>query len=234
MKLRFQHPDMPGPELTVRFLRDGKVLAKIGEESVHYTLHPGRVSGLIDLHKTNESLPRGDPAKYNTLGVLPAEVIVRAVADAAKPLLAGFLGLWRPLRLGWMIRRRLGIGPRFPSDIDAQGISGISIRKGPILVNDPLATLMNRPEYYEDVLREANAGYILYDCGRPSHRPYGLMVTYAAAPDQVRMMWAKIRDLKRWSKSWEPVLLGLWHQSQRYSRPSHAGATNSIPHSESP
>jgi len=30
-------------------------------EFIHYTLHPGTASGILDIHKTNEQLPSADP-----------------------------------------------------------------------------------------------------------------------------------------------------------------------------
>jgi hypothetical protein len=54
MELRFQDPAFHENELTLKFLRSGKVVAKIGNGRSHYTLHPGTATGVIDFHKTDE------------------------------------------------------------------------------------------------------------------------------------------------------------------------------------
>ena len=64
MELRFQDPEFHNNELTLKFLRSGKVVAKIGNGRLHYTLHPGTATGVIDLHKTDECFPEGDPARH--------------------------------------------------------------------------------------------------------------------------------------------------------------------------
>lgn len=214
MKIRFQHPDLETPKITLKFLRDRKVLLKFSDEHFHFTLHPGQFSGSLDLHKTNELLPKTDPSKYETLAVLPTRELIQRLASFGPVLLADFLGLWRPLRLGWMIRRGLAIGARFPSAIQLQTVDGISIRQGPVSPNDPIATWMRPPEYYQDVLQEPNVGYLLYDPKKKSSHPYGVLVTYVGRYDSVHMIWARTRDLNRWSKHWERTFLAIWDQAQ--------------------
>jgi hypothetical protein len=47
--IQFSDPEVKPEGLTVRFLRDGKIVAKFCEEKhVHYTLHPGTASGMVD------------------------------------------------------------------------------------------------------------------------------------------------------------------------------------------
>lgn len=38
-------------------------------EFIHYTLHPGTASGILDIHKTNEQLPSADPERHETVVV---------------------------------------------------------------------------------------------------------------------------------------------------------------------
>jgi hypothetical protein len=71
MELRFQDPAFHNIELTLRFLRSGKVVAKVGNGRSHYTLHPGTATRVIDLHKTDEFYPEGDPARYEGYGLCP-------------------------------------------------------------------------------------------------------------------------------------------------------------------
>jgi hypothetical protein len=64
--------------LIVKFLSDGKLLIKLRGQSCHLTLHPGHRSGTMDLHRTNELCPCGDPSRYETVGTLTkAELVER-------------------------------------------------------------------------------------------------------------------------------------------------------------
>jgi len=44
-------------------------------EFIHYTLHPGTASGILDIHKTNEQLPSADPKRHETVVVIPKAAI---------------------------------------------------------------------------------------------------------------------------------------------------------------
>jgi hypothetical protein len=217
MELRFQDPIFHGKEFTLKFMRSGKVLAKLDTGTCHYTLHPGNSTGSLDLHKTDESLPAHDPAKYETLAVLPHRVLIEQLTVIAYPMLAELCGLWRPLRLGWMIRRQLAIGPRMPTDSNFPNVSAIKLREGPSDPNDPLATWMKPPEFYDEILHQPNTAYLLYDSRKRSPFPCGVVVTYAGSERHVRMLWAKTRDLNEWSRRWEPSLLAIWNLAQENS-----------------
>lgn len=201
MELRFQDPVFRGNELTLKFLRSGKVVAKIGNGRSHYTLHPGTATGVVDLHKTNESHPEGDPARHERIWALPQHVLLERLTAAGPSLLHDFWVLWRPLRLGWMIRRGLAIGPRIPADDCFPTVTAIKTREEPREASDPLNLWMKPPEFYEDVLSQPDSGYLVYDTRRHSSTPYGVFVTYGKRP-WVRMLWAKTRDLNRWGRQW--------------------------------
>jgi hypothetical protein len=53
VKIRFTDPDLNVKSFAVKFVCDGKVIVKFGDENFHYTLHPGRASEIVDLHKAN-------------------------------------------------------------------------------------------------------------------------------------------------------------------------------------
>ncbi len=55
MELRFNDPELKFAGVAVKFLPSGKVLVILEGTGVHYTLHPGHDSGVIDIHKTNET-----------------------------------------------------------------------------------------------------------------------------------------------------------------------------------
>ena len=217
MELRFQDPEFRDNELTVRFLRSGKIVAKVGNGRFHYTLHPGTATGVIDLHKTDESFPEGDPARHERLWALPQDILIERMTVVSRSLLQDFWMLWRPLRLGWMVRRGLAIGPRIPTDDNFPKVTAIKTREGPSDASDPLNLSMKPPEFYEDVLSRSNSGYLVYDLRKRSLSPYGVLITYGKEP-WVRMLWAKTRDLDRWSRRWEPVFRGICNLGEEDSR----------------
>jgi hypothetical protein len=213
MELRFQDPTFHDMEFTLKFLRSGKVVVKIGNGRYHYTLHPGEGTGVIDLHRTDELRPPDDPVKYERLWALPQDVLIERLTVAGYSLFMDFWGLWRPLRLGWMIRRQLAIGPRIPIDLCYPEVTAIKTREGAREANDPLEMWMKPPEFYEDILSEPNSGYLLYDNRKRSSTPYGVLITYGQE-DSMRMLWARTRDLNRWSRKWEPLFLSICNVGQ--------------------
>ena len=217
MELRLQDPIFRGNEFTLKFLRSGKVVAKLHTENCHYTLHPGHATGSLDVHKTNELLLPDDPAKYETLAGLPHGVLIERLNAIGYPLLSEFCRLWRPLRLSWMIHRRLAIGPRIPTDDQFPDVTGIKTREGPSQSNDQLAASTKPPEFYDEIVREPNTAYLLYDWRKRSSLPYGVVVTYASAERRVGMLWAKTRDLSSWSRRWESSFLAIWNLARENS-----------------
>jgi hypothetical protein len=209
--IRFSDPEFKLQALTVRFPPDGKIVVKFGKEQhIHYTLHPGTTSGIIDLHKTNEHLPSTNSQRYETLALIPKSAIEEQLLHIGPSFVIEMLNLWRPLRLGWMIRRRLVIGPRFPSESDLQSVKGISIKAAPASCAEPLASWMKPPEFYEEILERPNVGYSLFDGRKKSRQPYGVAIAYRSPYGDIRLMWAKTRDINRWAARWEPFLLEKW------------------------
>ena len=217
MKVRFNDPDLKIRSLTIKFLRDGKIIAKCGDDNFHYTLHPGHNSGIVDLHRTDERFPMSDPRRYETLGAVTKNEIEAELAAIGPNLIVELMNLWRPLRLGWMIRRGLGIGARLPTDLELNGVNAITVERGPSDCGEPLAGWIKPPEFYEDVLERANAAYLLFDCKRPSPSAYGAMVTYRGHGGLVQMRWVKIRALQRWATKWEPVFLAAYRRLHEQS-----------------
>jgi hypothetical protein len=82
MELRFQDPAFQNNEITLKFLRSGKVVAKIGNGRSHYTLHPGTATQVIDLHRTDESYPEGRSCKARKIVVPPSEHFDRAIEQS--------------------------------------------------------------------------------------------------------------------------------------------------------
>lgn len=71
----------------------------------HYTLHAGMHSGVIDLHETH---PEADGQEQRcTLFAMRRDDLATLLGEAAP--MPEFLRLLRPLRLGWLKHRNIGI-----------------------------------------------------------------------------------------------------------------------------
>src|SRR2546430_15360474 len=86
-----------------------------------YTLHPGHQSGVIDFHKTDERLPPSDPARYETLAAIQQEELVGNLEAVGQRPIMDLLRLVRPIRLGWIARRRLGV-VSFPTEAELDSV----------------------------------------------------------------------------------------------------------------
>jgi hypothetical protein len=204
MELRFNDPQLKFSGLTVKFLRSGKVLLVLEGTGVHYTLHPGHDSGVIDIHKTNGDVPKGDPARYETLAAIGKDEVVRNQEAVGKDPVIDLLRLLRPIRLGWIARRRLGVGA-FPNETDLDGLSSIRIKTGPAEWAEPLKSWMKVPEFIDDILFMPNAAFLLLDCRRPTRPPYGVLFKVVGSHGVLSLCWIRLRDLKRWGTAMETI-----------------------------
>lgn len=213
MIIRFTDPEFDLQTLTVRFLRDGKIIVKFGEDQrVHYTVHPGSASGVLDLHRTDERVLRTDPRRHETIMAITKSAIEEELRCLDPLFLMELVHLWRPLRFGWMVRRRLVIGPRFRAQDEVQAVKGISIKAGLPSCDEPLAGWMRPPEIYEEILERPNVAYWLFDGRKPSQPPYAVAFSYIGEYGNVKLRWAKIRDMQRWADKWEPTILEQWRR----------------------
>jgi hypothetical protein len=211
-RIRFVDPAFPLKNLTIRILPDGKILLKFGDErGIHYTLHPGTQSEKIDFHKTDERFPRSDPRRHEKLVEIPKSAVEAELHDIDASFANEMLALWHPIRLGWMARRQLAIGPPFPSAEQLEGIKSIDVREGPTARAVPMEW-MRPPVFYYEVLERPNVGYFLFDAKRASRPLYGTLIAYRNSYGGVSVMWARLRDINRWAKKWEPFLLARWQQ----------------------
>ncbi len=211
MELRFNDPELKFAGVTVKFLPSGKVLVVLEGTGVHYTLHPGHHSGVIDFHKTNERLPEGDPARYETLAAIGKGEIVRNIEAVGEDPVMDLLRLLRPIRLGWIARRRLGVGA-FPMEAELDGPSSIRIKAGPAEWAEPLKSWMKVPEFIDDIFLMPNAAFLLFDCRRPTQPPYGVLFKIVGPHGVSSLCWIKLRDLRRWGAATETIFAERFKQ----------------------
>jgi hypothetical protein len=210
LELRFNDPNLKFKGLIVKFLPSGKLLVVPEGSGFHYTLHPGHQSGVPDLHRTNEGLPSTDTSRHETLAAIPQEEIVRNLSAVGKEPFMDLIGLLRPIRIGWIARRRLGI-VAFPTETELSSISGIRVKKAsPSEFSEPLKSWVRVPEFIDDILQIPNSAFLLFDCRKDTSPPYGVLFKVDLSQGVSSLCWIKLRDLRRWSARMELLLAELF------------------------
>jgi hypothetical protein len=190
-------------ELIIQLRPDGKVLVILPTKNLHYTLHPGHRSGIIDIHKTeHQSVPGTDG--HSTLFSMPREEVPLQMRKLA-PLFPQLLEMIRPIRLGWLFRKGYGI-IRFPSESELAGVSRIEIRRSGASNTAMLKQLFYLPKYLDEIMDSPDRAYLVFDANRRSVPLRGIVLTYCAPNNRVRLCWLKFHDITRFQRKVETIL----------------------------
>jgi hypothetical protein len=163
----------------------------------HYTLHAGPKSGVIDLHETEPAADGGE--QHHTLFAVRHDDLA-ALLGATTPMLREFLNLLRPLRLGWLKHRNIGIA-RGIDPVSDEDIAAVTRKRRGRLTLDAGLYEQNVfvPEYIEDVYDFPDGNFALFHRNRQIGN--GFKKTYADR--NVRLFWIKRRDLIRFGNDWQ-------------------------------
>lgn len=210
-ELNFNDPQMHPGGLIIEFRRNGKLLLILEGAGSHFTLHPGHKSGVIDLHRTKQSLPANDPSRYDTIFSIPKTEILRVLYDLGPRMLTELLSLLHPIRVGWMARRHLGV-VGFPSESLTEHVSRIRIGPGPQDSADSLTNRLVVPKFLDEVFEHPNTGFMLIDHRRRPPLQFGLLFPYLGENERVKLRWIKMEDLQRWAARMERLLVEAFEQ----------------------
>lgn len=197
MELKLSIPDLRCRSLIVKFLRSGKILVVPEGAGFHFTLHPGSVSGSVDVHRTNEQVSKDDDAKYETLLTVPREDILQKLRQLGPNHIQELLTLLRPIRMGWIGRRRLGV-VGFPTESEMSKVSAFRLTSEPVDRN-LLTCWMRTPEFLDEIPALPNDAFLLFDSRRLSSPLFGLLFKLRLPGGDVQLRWIKCRDLMRWA-----------------------------------
>lgn len=193
----------------LKVLPSGKVLLIAQGSGVHYTLHPGHKSGVIDVHKTTERVVSGDSGRYETLLAIPKEELVCRLSQIGEAPFVEFLSLFRPIRLGWIARNDLGI-VAFPTDAQLDGVTEIKIRPDSLESERLLRGWFQVPEFIDDIFDMPNTAFLLFKSRARADSPYGIMFKFPGAEGRFLLKWIRLRDLRRWSRKLEGMYLAAF------------------------
>ena len=148
-----------GDGFAVEFRADKIVFVpKAYSKATHYTLHTGANSGVIDLHATG-----GDGETHRTLFAIRKDDLFGLLQEMA-PIVPELLGLLRPLRLGWLKHRNIGIARGIEPVANAE-IAAVTRKRKKRLTLDPELYCQNIdcPEFLEDVFYIPVKNYFVSD-----------------------------------------------------------------------
>ncbi len=167
----------------------------------HYTFHAGPASGVLDLHETQMTSGRSE--QHRTLFAMRRDDIPAALGEMT-PLLAELLALLRPLRLGWLKHRDIGIARGIDLISDEDIAAATRKRKGRLAV-DPELYQQNIfvPEFLEQVYDFPDGTFALFR----RRRRIGIGFKTTVAGGDVRLSWIKLTDLMRFGRIWEPKVM---------------------------
>lgn len=183
-------------------LRGDKIVfvVKTAGAGKHYTLQTGSKSGVIDLHETLDR--PGESNQHRTLFAVRRDDLI-ALLGQSGPMLGELLGLLRPLRIGWLRHRNIGIARGVDPVSDAD-IAAVTRKRRKRLVLDAGLYEENVfvPEFLEDVYDFPDGNFSLFARGRQ----IGMGFKKTDPVGRVHLFWIKRRDLMRFGNQWQAKL----------------------------
>jgi hypothetical protein len=167
---------------------------KADGNTTHYTLHAGPNSDVIDLHETS-----GDGDTHHTLFAVRQDDLLGLLQEMA-PVVPELLSLLRPLRLGWLKHRNIGIASGI-EPVSASAIATVTRKRKKRLALDPdlYSQNINCPEFLEDIYDFPDGNFTLLHKGRA----IGMGFKQTDAQGNVHLFWIKRSDLLRFGHYWQ-------------------------------
>jgi hypothetical protein len=161
----------------------------------HYTFYVEPASGILDVHETKMSSGRSE--QHRTLFAMRRDNLPAALSEMM-PLLSELFTLLRPLRLGWLRHRGIGIA-RGVDLISDEDIAAVTRRRKNRLVIDPELYKRNIlvPKFLEDVYDFPDGVFALFR----RQRRIGMGFKATGAHGEVWLSWVKLTDLMRFGHS---------------------------------
>jgi hypothetical protein len=195
--------DIEGEDFAIE-LRGDKIVfvPKAAGAGLHYTLHAGMRSGILDLHETQYEA--NEQKRHCTLFAMRRDDLA-ALLDEAAPMLPEFFRLLRPLRLGWLKHRHISIA-RGIDPVSDDDIAAVTRKRRRRLTVDAELYRQNVfvPEFLEEVYDFPDGNFSLFHRGRQIG--IGFKKTYTDG--DVRLFWMKLSDLKSFGNDWQEKIGG--------------------------
>jgi hypothetical protein len=173
---------------------DGKIMASLKDQKdIHYTLMLNGRSGIIDVHITSldEQGERSDKTLF-AMKKTDLESCLQEIGMFALPTLGELL---RPLRLGWLAHRNIGvIMGLFPTD---QEIMAATVKKKGKLrfVENALESNIHAPEFLEEIWDVQDRVFSLFASKRGASKLFGIGFKFTDSKGNACTAWIKKRDI---------------------------------------
>jgi len=178
----------------VVFCPDGKInLISKDDKGIHYTIHPGNKSGVLDIHKTYERTK-----KHERIFAIKHEYIPRLLKGIVPPMLSELEGVLRPLRLGWLMHRNIGIfGGLYPAEKDIPKITKCNKHKRLEFSDEAILQNIQAPEYLDDIYDMPEAVFNLVKMRRRRDKWIGIAFKITGPSEDVKLYWIKLKDMRQ-------------------------------------
>jgi len=162
----------------------------------HYTLMLGHYSGIIDLHKTSQGSSGMD--RRETIGAIKVDDIQKLANKFASPIIGSLSKLIRPVSIGWLAHRHIGIVKMpYSNDADLNKTLRFGKRKRFTIDGPSFAAQIEIPEYLDSVLDYPDGMFTLVARKRKKFPGIGFLYKVTLPDQGPRLFWVKTRDLYR-------------------------------------
>jgi hypothetical protein len=191
-----------GEGFAVEFRYDKIVFVPKNDGGKHFTLHAGPDSGVMDLHET--TIDAAGREQHRTLFALRKDDLLPVLQELS-PMVPELFGLLRPLRLGWLKHRHIGIA-RGIDPVSHADIAAVTRKRKRRLALDSELYQRNVfvPEYLEDVYDFPDGNFTLIHRGRN----IGMGFKETDAKGNTSLFWIKRRDLAKFGNDWQEQVIG--------------------------
>ena len=186
-----------GDDFAIEFGVDKVVFVpKSAGKGKHYTFQARPASGVMDLHET--TIDDNGREQHRTLFALQSDALPPLLQKMA-PMVPDLLSLLRPLRLGWLKHRNIGIA-RGVDPVSDEDIAAVTLKRKRRLIVDSELHKQNVfvPEFLDEVYDFPDGNFALLHRGRQ----IGIGFKKTCAGGEVRLFWIKLRDLMRFGNAW--------------------------------
>ncbi len=178
-------------DFVILFCAD-KIIVTRKTDGDHCTLHSGYKSGVIDLHRTWKDNQGCE--QHTTIFAMRRDSILALLRELNS--LPQSLGrLLRPLRLGWLGRRGIGIawGALPTGEEHINRVSRLGSKRRLVFDREKLLCGIYAPEYLDEVCWQPDGQFTLWSNGRM----IGIAFKSTDLHGNARLAWMKLRDLQR-------------------------------------
>lgn len=188
-------------ELALSFQED-KVIMISKSSNEHLTLHIGRESKVLDIHRTSPG-PDGLPVHYTIFAITYDNLHLMLEEFGSK--LKGGIKLGRRLRIGWLARKNITVlkGLESWTDDEIRAVTDKSKRNRLMVNPEKLMANVVVPEYLEDLWSWQDGWFSLFF----RTRRIGLGVKMTDHRGRRRLLWVRLRDLTRLSSNARQLLI---------------------------